>query len=61
MWKCTTDVYFKNYFTFFSSSKEYVKPYFLSMLAKKEGRNLCIKIYGTRKTAGLGNEIKERM
>jgi len=36
MWKCTTDVYIKSYFTFFSSNKEYVKPYFLSMLAKKK-------------------------
>jgi hypothetical protein len=32
---CTTEVYFENYFTFFSRSKKYAKPYFLSVLAKK--------------------------
>jgi len=44
MWKCTTDVYFTNYFTFFSSSKEYVKPYFLSMLGEKGRKG----IYGSK-------------
>jgi hypothetical protein len=59
---CTTDVYFGNYFTFFSSTKEYAKTVFSLSVCEKERRNLCFKIYDTtRKTAGLGNEIKERM